>query len=102
VRATIDNEMQPIAADALRRELRQLAGVSDRTEDPFIARRRHLEALERARGSLAEASDSLALGAGELAAESLRRAQSAMEAITGRYTADDLLGEIFGSFCIGN
>ncbi|WP_410474481.1 tRNA uridine-5-carboxymethylaminomethyl(34) synthesis GTPase MnmE [Guyparkeria sp. TX1] len=87
--------------DALRRELRHLAGVSDRTEDPFIARRRHLEALERARESLAEASDSLTLGAGELAAESLRRAQSAMEAITGRYTADDLLGEIFGSFCIG-
>ncbi|QGT79497.1 tRNA uridine-5-carboxymethylaminomethyl(34) synthesis GTPase MnmE [Guyparkeria halophila] len=87
--------------DALRRELRHLAGVSDRTEDPFIARRRHLEALERARDNLAEAGDSLALGAGELAAESLRRAQTAMEAITGRFTADDLLGEIFGSFCIG-
>jgi len=87
--------------DALRDELRRLAGVTDRTEDPFIARRRHLEALESAQASLAEAADSLALGAGELAAESLRRAQASMEAITGRYTADDLLGEIFGSFCIG-
>ncbi|MFN2381914.1 MAG: tRNA uridine-5-carboxymethylaminomethyl(34) synthesis GTPase MnmE [Guyparkeria sp.] len=87
--------------DALRDELRRLAGVSDRTEDPFIARRRHLDALERARESLDEAADSLSLGAGELAADSLRRAQNAMEAITGRYTADDLLGEIFGSFCIG-
>ncbi len=87
--------------DALRDELRRLAGLADRTEDPFIARRRHLEALERARDSLTEAADSLDLGAGELAAESLRRAQTALEAITGRYTADDLLGEIFGSFCIG-
>ena len=87
--------------DALRRELRQFAGLTERSEDPFIARRRHLEALEAAQTSLAEAADSLALGAGELAAESLRRAQTSMEAITGRYTADDLLGEIFGSFCIG-
>ncbi|KTG16701.1 MULTISPECIES: tRNA uridine-5-carboxymethylaminomethyl(34) synthesis GTPase MnmE [unclassified Guyparkeria] len=87
--------------DALRHELRQLAGLSDRAEDPFIARRRHLEALEAAQASLVEAAGALDLGAGELAAESLRRAQSAMEAITGRYTADDLLGEIFGSFCIG-
>jgi len=87
--------------DVLRHELRQFAGLSERNEDPFIARRRHLEALEAAQASLAEAAESLALGAGELAAESLRRAQTAMEAITGRYTADDLLGEIFGSFCIG-
>ena len=87
--------------DVLRHELRQFAGLSERSEDPFIARRRHLEALQAAQLSLAEAADSLGLGAGELAAESLRRAQTAMEAITGRYTADDLLGEIFGSFCIG-
>ena len=87
--------------DVLRHELRRLAGLSDRAEDPFIARRRHLEALEAAQASLVEAAESLGLGAGELAAESLRRAQTAMEAITGRYTADDLLGEIFGSFCIG-
>ena len=87
--------------DVLRHELRHFAGLSERSEDPFIARRRHLEALQAAQLSLAEAADSLALGAGELAAESLRRAQTAMEAITGRYTADDLLGEIFGSFCIG-
>lgn len=88
--------------DTLRHELRQLAGLTERTEDPFIARRRHLEALESSRQDLQEAARSLIdLGAGELAAESLRRAQAAMEAITGRYTADDLLGEIFGSFCIG-
>lgn len=87
--------------DALRAQLRHLAGVSDRAEDVFIARRRHLEALTHAEQSLSEAADSLALGAGELAAESLRRAQMAMEAITGKYTADDLLGEIFSSFCIG-
>ena len=87
--------------DVLRHELRQFAGLAEHSEDPFIARRRHLEALQAAQLGLAEAADSLALGAGELAAESLRRAQTAMEAITGRYTADDLLGEIFGSFCIG-
>ncbi|HER35178.1 MAG: tRNA uridine-5-carboxymethylaminomethyl(34) synthesis GTPase MnmE [Halothiobacillaceae bacterium] len=87
--------------DALRNELRRIAGVSDHNQDTFLARRRHLEALETARAALDEAADSLVHGAGELAAESLRRAQSALEAITGRYTADDLLGEIFGSFCIG-
>ncbi len=88
--------------DALRRELRRIAGVAERSEDPFIARRRHLDALEQAQCSLDEARDALVgLGAGELAAESLRRAQESMEIITGRFTADDLLGEIFGSFCIG-
>ncbi|MFO7582087.1 tRNA uridine-5-carboxymethylaminomethyl(34) synthesis GTPase MnmE [Guyparkeria sp.] len=88
--------------DVLRRELRRIAGLTDRSEDPFIARRRHLDALEQAQRSLDEASHALvALGAGELAAESLRQAQESMEIITGRFTADDLLGEIFGSFCIG-
>ncbi|MFP4638834.1 MAG: tRNA uridine-5-carboxymethylaminomethyl(34) synthesis GTPase MnmE [Guyparkeria sp.] len=88
--------------DALRRELRHMAGVTERSEDPFIARRRHLDALEQAQSSLDEARQALVvLGAGELAAESLRQAQESMEIITGRFTADDLLGEIFGSFCIG-
>jgi tRNA modification GTPase len=88
--------------DALRTELRRVAGLAEETENPFIARRRHLEALERARQQLEEASRALVgLGAGELAAENLRRAQESMEVITGRFTADDLLGEIFGRFCIG-
>jgi len=88
--------------DVLRAELRRIAGLAEGNENPFIARRRHLDALEQAREQLEQASQALVgLGAGELAAENLRRAQESMEVITGRFTADDLLGEIFGSFCIG-
>lgn len=70
-------------------------------EGTLMARRRHLEALERAAVALATADEQLAARAGELAAEELRQAQNALGEITGEFTSDDLLGRIFSSFCIG-
>ncbi|BFI97561.1 MAG: tRNA uridine-5-carboxymethylaminomethyl(34) synthesis GTPase MnmE [Rhodanobacter sp.] len=87
--------------DGLREHLRQLAGAGS-GEGAFSARRRHVLALETVRGHLASAAHALADSrAGELAAEELRQAQHALGEITGNYTSDDLLGAIFGSFCIG-
>ncbi len=86
--------------DHLRRLLRQRAG-SD-VEGAFSARRRHVQALEAVATHLDAADEALAARrAGELAAEDLRQAQRALSEITGEYHADDLLGAIFGSFCIG-
>ena len=71
-------------------------------EDTFIARTRHLDAMKRTQQYLAEAHEQLVVyQAGELVAESLRLAQNALGEITGDFSADDLLGVIFGSFCIG-
>ncbi len=71
-------------------------------EDTFIARTRHLDAMQRTQRYLAEAHEQLVVfNAGELVAESLRLAQNALGEITGEFSADDLLGKIFGSFCIG-
>ncbi|MEB3768338.1 tRNA uridine-5-carboxymethylaminomethyl(34) synthesis GTPase MnmE [Acinetobacter sp. MD2] len=71
-------------------------------EDTFIARTRHLDAMQRTQQYLAEAHLQLVeFQAGELMAESLRLAQNALGEITGDFSADDLLGKIFGSFCIG-
>ena len=71
-------------------------------EDAFIARTRHLDAMKRTQHYLAEAREQLTVyHAGELVAESLRLAQNALGEITGDFSADDLLGKIFGSFCIG-
>ena len=88
--------------DALRGRLLEAAGRDASVEGVYLARRRHLEALERAREATAEALERLRAGSlPELAAEELRLAQRALEAVTGRFDADDLLGAIFGSFCIG-
>ncbi|MCB1770168.1 MAG: tRNA uridine-5-carboxymethylaminomethyl(34) synthesis GTPase MnmE [Candidatus Competibacteraceae bacterium] len=71
-------------------------------EGTLMARRRHLEALEQATAALAAAEEQLMMfRTGELAAEELRYAQNALGEITGEFTSDDLLGRIFGSFCIG-
>lgn len=87
--------------DLLRAELKARAGASG-GEGAFSARRRHVSALERVQAHLEHAADALAATrAGELAAEDLRQAQHALGEITGSYTSDDLLGAIFGSFCIG-
>lgn len=87
--------------DALREHLRHLA-VSGSGEGAFSARRRHVLALEQVGEYLAQAAGVLAATrAGELAAEDLRQAQHVLGELTGSYTSDDLLGAIFGSFCIG-
>jgi tRNA modification GTPase len=88
--------------DALREHLKQCMGFSGSTEGGFTARRRHLDALARARDFLRNGeAQLLSLGAGELLAEDLRHAQNALSEITGEFTSDDLLGRIFSSFCIG-
>lgn len=72
------------------------------TEGQFLARRRHLQALDEARALLFSGQHQLAAHrAGELLAEDLRLAHQALCEITGEFTSDDLLGEIFSSFCIG-
>jgi tRNA modification GTPase len=87
--------------DTLRAQLKALAGAGS-GEGAFSARRRHVQALEQVQTHLDQASVVLASSrAGELAAEELRQAQHALGAITGSYSSDDLLGAIFGSFCIG-
>ena len=80
-----------------------LVGAGAGTEDTFLARARHVEALRAAAAHLTAAAAQIALAppAIELFAEELRGAQAALAAITGEFTADDLLGEIFGRFCIG-
>lgn len=88
--------------DELREHLVSLAGRDTTIEGVYLARRRHLDALEQARAATQAALERLQHGAlPELAAEELRAAQHALESITGRFDADDLLGAIFGSFCIG-
>jgi len=87
--------------DSLRDHLKQLAGAGS-GEGAFSARRRHVLALKTVRDHLDRAATALAITrAGELAAEELRQAQHALGEITGSYSSDDLLGAIFGSFCIG-
>jgi tRNA modification GTPase len=85
--------------DLLCKHLLERAGWQSVEESVFIARERHLVALRRADERLATAADQLARV--ELFAEELRLAQAQLGAITGEFTADDLLGEIFGRFCIG-
>ncbi|KUJ83179.1 tRNA uridine-5-carboxymethylaminomethyl(34) synthesis GTPase MnmE [Microbulbifer flavimaris] len=88
--------------DALREHLKHCMGYAGAAEGTFSARRRHLEALERARHFIQQGAAQLhESGAGELLAEDLRQAQQALGEITGEVTADELLGKIFGSFCIG-
>lgn len=88
--------------DLLREHLKSCMGYHGGGEGTFMARRRHLEALERAMAALARAADQLEIyRAGELVAEELRDAQNALSEITGEFTSDELLSRIFSSFCIG-
>ncbi|MEW8364341.1 MAG: tRNA uridine-5-carboxymethylaminomethyl(34) synthesis GTPase MnmE [Candidatus Thiodiazotropha sp.] len=88
--------------ELLRAHLKESVGYQHLAEGDFIARRRHLDALQRAQDQLLQAEKSLLRDrAGELLAEDLRLAQQALSEITGEFTADDLLGRIFSSFCIG-
>ncbi len=83
----------------LEQELLRVAGWQAGAEDVFMARERHLLALKEARAHLLEAQARQAQA--ELLAEELRLAQEALGSITGEFTPDDLLGEIFSRFCIG-
>ena len=77
-------------------------GAADQAEGSFSARHRHIEALKRAGHHLEAGNARMEENmSGELLAEELRLAQNALGEITGEVLPDDLLGEIFSSFCIG-
>jgi tRNA modification GTPase len=86
----------------LRGHLKQMMGISENGGDVFVARRRHLVALGKAQEALALAKKQLKEGSPkELLAEELRCAQKELEEITGKFTTEELLAEIFSSFCVG-
>ncbi|MDP2021624.1 MAG: tRNA uridine-5-carboxymethylaminomethyl(34) synthesis GTPase MnmE [Hydrogenophaga sp.] len=89
--------------EALRQRLLDLAGWQHAGDGLFMARERHLQALARVGTHLDGAHTLLAAQAEhlDLMAEELRLAQQALGEITGEFSADDLLGEIFSRFCIG-
>jgi tRNA modification GTPase len=88
--------------EMLRAHLKTCMGYLTVEAGSVSARQRHLDALGRARRQVAEAEQRLRESrAGELVAEELRGAQQALNEITGEFTSEDLLGRIFGSFCIG-
>lgn len=90
-----------IGMELLTNHLKQSVGFNGETDDVFIARRRHIEALSQGQGFVKNALEQLQNQAGELVAEDLRLAQNSLAEITGAFSADDLLGKIFSSFCIG-
>jgi len=88
--------------DALKEHLKEIMGYQSNIEGGFMARRRHLVALELAHTHLITGLEQLeTYVAGEILAEELRLCQQALNQITGEFTNDDLLGQIFSSFCIG-
>jgi len=88
--------------DLLKQHLKNCMGYEQNNEGQFIARRRHLDAIDTAEEHLAIAHTNLhKLQAGELLAEELRLSQEALSSITGEFSSDDLLGRIFSDFCIG-
>ncbi len=91
-----------LGVEAVKQHLKSLMGYQSNLEGGFIARRRHLEALDLATSHLMLGKEQLEVyQAGELLAEELRMTQLALSEITGKFTSDDLLGKIFSSFCIG-
>jgi tRNA modification GTPase len=88
--------------DLLIRHIKACVGLNENNEGIFSARRRHLDALSRAQDFVSSGYQQLTQHqAGDLLAEDLRQAQHALAEITGEFRADDLLGRIFSSFCIG-
>jgi len=91
-----------LGMDLLLNHLKTVMGYQGESEGLFISRRRHLDALERAKNSVETGFEQIKIHqAGELLAEDLRQAQLALNEITGDFDNEDLLGEIFSSFCIG-
>lgn len=103
---TIDQELHiylsaktGLGIDLLREHLLKLIGWQSASEGVFMARTRHLEAIKQVEQFLL--TGLVAIGQSEIVAENLRMAQEALNSITGEFTPDDLLGEIFSKFCIG-
>ena len=87
--------------DTVREFLSEFAGLNSGIEGVFVARKRHLDAIEETLEFINSASSQLNSGSSELVAEDLRQAGMKLGQITGEFSSDDLLGEIFSSFCIG-
>ncbi|MDP3334036.1 MAG: tRNA uridine-5-carboxymethylaminomethyl(34) synthesis GTPase MnmE [Methylococcaceae bacterium] len=87
--------------ELLTQYLKQSVGFNASADNVFIARRRHIEALNKGQEFVESAIEQLKVQAGELVAEDLRQAQNSLGEITGFVSSDDLLGKIFSSFCIG-
>lgn len=89
--------------ELLKNKLKNIMGYeANNTQGNFIARRRHIDCLNQARNFLDQGLEQIKIhNAGELLAEDLRLTQEALSQITGEFSSDDLLGEIFSSFCIG-
>lgn len=88
--------------DLFKQQIKSAVGYQTAGEGVYLARRRHLDALARAKAHVENALRQLSVTkSGELAADDLREAHKALSEITGVFTADDLLGRIFSSFCIG-
>ncbi len=92
---------QGLGMELLTDHLKKSVGFNAETDDVFIARRRHIEALNQGYLYVQNAHTQLLNQAGELVAEDLRLAQNSLAEITGTVSSDDLLGKIFSSFCIG-
>lgn len=92
-----------LGLDILRNKLLDIAGWSPSSESPWLARQRHLDALNITKSHLVIASEHASHNDQvlDLFAEELRLAHESLCEITGKFTSDDLLGEIFSSFCIG-
>ena len=91
-----------VGVDGLKAHLKDIMGYQGHSQGGFMARRRHLEAIDNAQAHLAEGKIQLEeYQAGELLAEELRLTQQSLNEITGEFSSDDLLGRIFSSFCIG-
>jgi tRNA modification GTPase len=110
--AAIANRSAPVALlavsaatgeglDALRQHLAASAGGTEEGGGAFSARARHVDALRCAAAHLDTAAAQLAAKQGELAAFELREAQRELGEVVGDVSSDELLGKIFGSFCIG-
>ena len=88
--------------DSLREHIKMLAGYKNLGEGALSARRRHVDALQRAADHFETGRKALSESrAGEIFAEELRMAQQSLGEITGAVSSDDLLGRIFADFCIG-
>lgn len=85
----------------VRKALADFAGLNSNTEGVFLARKRHIIAINETLSFINSAISQLDGGASELVAEDLRQAGMHLGQITGEFSSDDLLGQIFSSFCIG-
>ncbi|BBL59939.1 tRNA uridine-5-carboxymethylaminomethyl(34) synthesis GTPase MnmE [Methylomonas koyamae] len=92
---------QGLGLELLRQHLKLSMGFSEGADNVYVARARHIQALQQAAQAVQNAAEQLQHLAHELVAEELRQAQTSLSAITGEFSSDDLLGEIFSSFCIG-